>query len=177
MEFKEFEVCKGCQKLVGEGHETELVKFPICRGCNKPVAESEGLIFWGNVHLVDPSREGADGGGIVGWNFPRESKSDEIRVGDWYLTLHHIIKSTIQIMEMCSSETDVWRTSLVSGDPGIAGMWPGSHLRDTSKWAKVHRDLPQSDSVKMSEVSTVVKKTVYHFKCFDSLTAEFRKDK
>lgn len=47
---------------------------PICQKCQKPITILEpGVIVHGNINIVDVTKSSADGGGIIGRNFPKDN--------------------------------------------------------------------------------------------------------
>lgn len=52
--------------------------YPMCVGCRRSIDDKgQGIIIRGNINVVDVRREDADGGGIIGDNFP-STKDDEL---------------------------------------------------------------------------------------------------
>lgn len=46
---------------------------PVCQHCNKLIMiDQPGFIVHGNINIIDASKLDADGGGIVGSNFPNK---------------------------------------------------------------------------------------------------------
>lgn len=47
---------------------------PVCYRCNKLIMISEpGVLIHGNINIIDATKLDADGGGIVGSNFPNQN--------------------------------------------------------------------------------------------------------